>query len=358
MNSKLSLYLDLVRFSAAVVVFLGHLSAQRLTGGFLWQFSAIADDAVVVFFVLSGYVIAWVTHARHATAADYVVARASRIYSVAVPAVLLTFALDTVGTLIDPGAYVTHVVDQNRPLWWEVVSSLTFLNQIWYLSTDIGSMLPYWSLGYEVWYYVLFGLAVFIADRRRAWLWVGSVLLFVGPRIAVLFPLWLLGVLLYRTMAHRPVSTRVGALAFAASVLLYALYLWQGRHWLAAHDAVSPWVGEKSILNRYAVAAIFGLNLVGAVGLSHLRLRVQPRLEHCVRRCAETTFTVYLVHLPVAHFLSTVTPWPATDAANRVFMFVGTGAIVAVMAVLCEQRKGWWAHGLRRLLFARRGLQP
>ena len=38
MNRATSLYLDLARFIAALVVFLGHVSGQRLTGGLFWQF--------------------------------------------------------------------------------------------------------------------------------------------------------------------------------------------------------------------------------------------------------------------------------------------------------------------------------
>jgi hypothetical protein len=41
----------------ALVVFMGHLSWKRISGGFLWQFQPLGHDAVMVFFVLSGFVI-------------------------------------------------------------------------------------------------------------------------------------------------------------------------------------------------------------------------------------------------------------------------------------------------------------
>ena len=60
MQRTTSVYLDLLRFLAAAVVFAGHAYPQRLTGGVpaLWRFWSFGNDAVMVFFVLSGFVIA------------------------------------------------------------------------------------------------------------------------------------------------------------------------------------------------------------------------------------------------------------------------------------------------------------
>ena len=58
MNRTTSIYLDLVRFLAAVVVLLTHLAYKRFTGGLIIEWRTYGNDAVMVFFVLSGYVIA------------------------------------------------------------------------------------------------------------------------------------------------------------------------------------------------------------------------------------------------------------------------------------------------------------
>ena len=67
MNRATSLYLDLVRFTAALVVFFGHICGSRFTGGLFWQVGPYADEAVDVFFVLSGFVIAYVAENRERT---------------------------------------------------------------------------------------------------------------------------------------------------------------------------------------------------------------------------------------------------------------------------------------------------
>ena len=97
-----SLYLDLLRFTAAVAVFLDHLTPTpsqpsiRATGG-LARVGNYGELAVAIFFVLSGYVISYVTSTRETTVQSYAVSRISRLYSVVVPALVLTFAFDTLG---------------------------------------------------------------------------------------------------------------------------------------------------------------------------------------------------------------------------------------------------------------------
>ena len=83
MSPSLSLYLDLTRFAAALVVVLGHSWLVLLPAYPLhWPGPA----AVIVFFVLSGFVIAYVTDGRDRTLADYALNRLSRLWSVALPA--------------------------------------------------------------------------------------------------------------------------------------------------------------------------------------------------------------------------------------------------------------------------------
>jgi peptidoglycan/LPS O-acetylase OafA/YrhL len=71
MQPVFSVYLDLLRFGAAGVVFLGHASADRLTGGLVWPLMAYGHVAVMVFFVRTGLVIAWSAETKEHRAADY-----------------------------------------------------------------------------------------------------------------------------------------------------------------------------------------------------------------------------------------------------------------------------------------------
>jgi peptidoglycan/LPS O-acetylase OafA/YrhL len=98
-----SLYVDIVRPAAAIVVLLSHVSF--LTAGQLDFVSSAGVQAVDVFFVLSGFVIAYVSATRERQAGIYFASRATRIYSVAVPAIVLTAALDYVGLRENAAVY-------------------------------------------------------------------------------------------------------------------------------------------------------------------------------------------------------------------------------------------------------------
>ena len=97
MTRTLSLYLDGLRFGAALTVFVSHYAAGRISGGLFWQVSGYGRIAVLGFFVLSGFVIAWVTETRERSLEDFALSRAARPYSVIIPAFVITAAIDHFG---------------------------------------------------------------------------------------------------------------------------------------------------------------------------------------------------------------------------------------------------------------------
>ena len=105
MNKEMSIYLDAVRFTAAMSVFFCHISGSRFTGGLFWQMGPYGVEAVDVFFVLSGFVIAYTYDTRERTLLRYATSRFARIYSVAIPALTATFILDAIGRVSRPHLY-------------------------------------------------------------------------------------------------------------------------------------------------------------------------------------------------------------------------------------------------------------
>src|SRR5688500_18002200 len=105
MNAASSLYLDLVRFAAAVLVFLHHWVYTRISGTSHTAIGGFGEDAVMIFFVLSGYVISYVALEQKNSARDYAVNRLARLYSVVIPALVLTVVFDTLGRAIEPSLY-------------------------------------------------------------------------------------------------------------------------------------------------------------------------------------------------------------------------------------------------------------
>ena len=233
MTNALSLYLDALRFSAAFAVFASHFG--RFSGGMLWQMEPYGRTAVMVFFVLSGFVIAWITETRERTVDEYALSRVARLYSVIVPASILTAVLDHIGMRIDPGLYGPKTIElRNRgPLnvFRGYALSLVFFGQSWFLMMFPGSDISFWSVNFEAWYYTLFGAAMFLRGWQRMVALTVAALL-AGPKILVFFPIWLMGLSAWRWHAKLP--RQLGPpLTFGALAAWIGLEIFGGERLLA-----------------------------------------------------------------------------------------------------------------------------
>jgi peptidoglycan/LPS O-acetylase OafA/YrhL len=95
-----SLYLDLMRVSAALAVVLYH-AAFRQNGGDWFHPGTIGPDAVTVFFVLSGLVISYVVDTKESSPQLYISSRLARLWSVLMPALALTYLINLFGVRIE-----------------------------------------------------------------------------------------------------------------------------------------------------------------------------------------------------------------------------------------------------------------
>jgi peptidoglycan/LPS O-acetylase OafA/YrhL len=80
-------------------------SNQRFLSETELPFSGYGHSAVVVFFVLSGFVIRHVTDTKEMHWPDYAASRIARIFSVTVPAIFLTLICDAIGRAVEPAIY-------------------------------------------------------------------------------------------------------------------------------------------------------------------------------------------------------------------------------------------------------------
>lgn len=96
MTKLKSVFLDLCRLMAALIVVYGHgmdffFPNHNKAPHLLYN---IAHLAVVIFFVLSGYVIGFTTNSNNRGVFKYSVARLSRLTSIVIPALLFTFFVE------------------------------------------------------------------------------------------------------------------------------------------------------------------------------------------------------------------------------------------------------------------------
>jgi peptidoglycan/LPS O-acetylase OafA/YrhL len=352
MNKNFSLYLDVVRFFAAILVVIAHFCQLGFVSEQAKQFlPQCGREAVVIFFVLSGFVIAYTAAEKKANLRQYAVARCARIYSAALPIMLATLVAVTLATLVF-GKQVSGSYQLSK-IYIYLPMHLLFTGELWNLSQTPPWLVPYWSLGYEVWYYVLFGAMLYARGKVRIAL-VAALLLIMGHKLWLLLPVWMSGVYLYRY--QKPLRMRVdqARLAWLLTILALVLYKISGADdWLRTlGNSAWPFANLKlgsadRYLADYAVCVLVYLNFLFA---RHAELtQIEPVSTH-IRRVAAYTFTLYLVHAPVMGI------WRAFynhDNAN----WLDIGALAGCIGLACylfgfvtERRRTWFQSAFDKLL--------
>jgi peptidoglycan/LPS O-acetylase OafA/YrhL len=190
------------------------------------------------------------------------------------------------------------------------------------------------------------------APTRWRGLAILAALAFVGPAIAVMLPLWLLGLFGYRFCMARRLGKLSGWMLCLGSLAAWIAYEAWGRTYVLTIVDVPDSLRRPSLLEDYLVGALFIAHVIGFDAISPAFAAVASRLQRPIRWAAGATFTIYLLHLPVAQFLSTQVPWPPTSWATRAIVYGGTLLILFALAELTERQKDWW-RGLFKGLFAR-----
>ncbi len=347
MNRSLSLYLDLVRFLAAMLVFFNHAQLPELNGEWLSGVGAFGREAVMIFFVLSGYVIAHVAATKEASGFDFSVSRLARLYSVVVPALLLTVIADRIGLWLAPTLYQGGWYIDSHPVP-RLMASLLFVNEVWFESVRPFSNGPFWSMGYEASYYLIFGLWTYLDPKYRLWA-VLLVLAIVGPKIALLFPIWLLGVGVYRLNQRWTASPAIAWLLFVGSfaafitlnVLRFANYTLDLSVAWFGHDLVMEQLHySKFFLSGYLVGLLVAANFIGVNGIADSIGRVLKPLKSPIQFAAGLTFSIYLFHYPLLHMFRAMTK-------SSVLLCCLSLLTIVVLGVYTEQRK----HLYKRFFF-------
>jgi len=353
LNRPTSLYLDIVRFGAAVIVLLTHLAYPRFSGGRLEPLRSFGNDAVMVFFVLSGYVIAHTAATRDRDLSTFALHRLARLWSVALPAIALTLVLDRIGLAFAPELYTPAVYQGSEPLL-RVLTAATFTNELWFSSTRLFSNGPYWSLGYEFGYYVLFAAAWYLRGRTRAAILLVAAAI-LGPKILLLFPVWLLGLWVQRVNTTRPVGPRVGTCLWLGSLLLYGLFRgfdgpavlarWSTAH-LGQHYDALRWSNE--FLSSFVIGPLVALHFIGFHGCSVRWTRVLEPCAPRIRDWAGYTFSIYLFHLPLLQCLAACLPLEPRSGLSVLLLFSLTLLGCRLFGRFSEKQKDRARDWLRR----------
>lgn len=276
-------------------------SKSLLTKG-LYAATGYGHQAVIIFFVLSGYFIG--TSVMESVGKgkwswrNYLVSRITRLQLVLFPALVLGALWDQIGMRIaqaDPlyysGLYKFYVPSVAlRSTVHVFLGNLFFLQSI--LSPVFGSNGPLWSLSYEFWYYIVFPVLILAAARsvgtRARVLYGGFALLlfwFIGTTISFYFLIWLAGVLVGLLRRITKFQSPSVVWPLTGGLIFLGALAWSRTHRLSTDLLTDCIVGFCFALWLYAL-------LLGS------RDDVSPTYAHGAKKLAGFSYTLYLTHFP------------------------------------------------------------
>ncbi len=303
-------------------------------------------EAVMVFFVLSGFFIHLRAAQQAVTQDSYEFAAASffrrRIHRL-VPAYLLalglTVALDSIGRSFWPvlyhGATGDALLDENFARKGYSIRSVApaLLMLPSSLGRDFGSNGPLWSLAFEVIYYLLYPGWLWLRRRGAAIAYGSGVGLavtgmwlpqagFLGAALQ-LYPVWLAGAALAEILCRR--------------VVTFPQMIWGGMIAAAGFGALHfnplrPLVVAVYVAAGAAIVLIFARLPEGACRL---------RLHELLRQLGVRSYTVYICHFPM---LALISAWViATPGGRPISGWLAAAGALLTLAVctlcfeLCEK---------------------
>lgn len=349
----LSICLDIVRAGAALAVLVFHAAQIRLYTGPFPKWPMAQHYAVVVFFVLSGLVIAASAQRRRTSLRDYALSRAARI----LPASVLSLAFATAAFAIATGLGAPPL---HNDTYGELSQMGTLLPLLFLSESPFGAgpvwNPPYWSLCYEVWYYALFGIALFLRGPARLfWLMVAAAL--AGPKVLLMLPIWLVGVGLANLRAARHANALQGALLLAAGLAAAWLHTELVR---PAAAVQREWVVSFLPRAGFSKFAISDLALAVSVaacfaGLRPLANRIPRLLESCAgpaQWLAGFSFTLYLFHWPLLNLLKSARVSAGESMGGFALLVLGLIGACYLISLVTERKRDVaraWLDALFRL---------
>lgn len=349
MTKTESIFLDLVRFAAAILVFLQHAPGPQFAYWLPW--TNLGHISVMIFFVLSGFVIAYVTNEKENSATKYFAARFSRIYSILIPCLILNVAV--LLYIFSGSSEQAIIFQQDSPGSigsWPANTICSFLsaNQTYWCQTQTPINLPLWSISYEVCYYLLFGVLMFTRGAIK-WIFLFLIAALIGPKILLLFPVWLMGVLLYKIKPLVTINTVVAWLIFISAPACYLFLHYSGleksfAQYLTTLFSLDSYNLEysKNFLLDYIWGALIVLVFISFFSIQASFSKIFIKYEKPIRACAKYTFSIYVFHFPLLYFFAIFLKHdPNSIPQGILLMCLSLGGSVA-LGMLFETNFRFW----------------
>ena len=221
------------------------------------------------------------------------------------------------------------------------------MNEVWFLSAAPPINGPLWSLSYEFWYYMIFGLFLF---RKKGWKWMIPGFLaciIAGPKILIMMPIWLFGYLAYKT--PRPSISATTSWIFFGTIITIALLV---MCYAPAIPFPIDGDGPLTFASQFLTDWFTGLLVVLAIWLIPPFEGVvkQDGVIKFIRKLADVTFPIYVLHYPLIILYDALHFGPITKDSQLWAPFISITLVTIVFGLLLEKFRPFWTK-LFNLLF-------
>jgi peptidoglycan/LPS O-acetylase OafA/YrhL len=335
-----SVFLDVLRICASFIVLYIHAFAH-------WFPSKVHPNnvpgepshaGVIVFFVLSGYVIAHTTLSNNRGGMQYAQARFTRLASVVIPALLVTAICQFLIGHINPQILIPYSRLSRSFTSLRYILSALFINEIWFFSATPLLNVPLWSLSFEFWYYVIFGLWFYRKPGWKSLILPLLACLLCGPKILLLLPVWVSGYLAYRLPRFEIDTSKAWFLsllflfaAWLAVTFLPAIpYVFGTKPYYFAAQFVTDW-----IIGFFIAAALWMLPLGSSFGAGN-------KFPSILRKIADLTFPLYVLHFPLFILWICLFGCRQNDAVQFWEAIISVVFVSALIGIILEKQRFLW----------------
>ena len=299
-----SITLDLIRGISAQLVVVGHgisffgIFKSLHQPNFPWM----QNIAVLIFFILSGFLITYSTLRKtNYTFKHFFADRFSRIYTAFVPSLLIVLLID----------YIAKTLSPARFYYEEAYNIKTFIGNLFMFQdhplanntfhlpniTSFGSARPFWTLAVEWWIYLCFGYLFLVIFKKKSTIFNISILAFlaivpifnfIGGRGNGLSLFWIFGAMVYYFASKnilKTLTTSIKIVMFIAFLVLAILRI-------------------KIIMEEYEAIFAFSLAMLLLLTLDLSKnIKYSTFWTKTIKFIASYSYTLYLVHYSVLSFI-------------------------------------------------------
>lgn len=282
-------WLDVLRFLAAFVVVLAHvrnsvflsfddLSSPGLTEKIFFLITRLGHEAVLVFFVLSGFLVggrlAETIINKKINFHGWVIDRLVRIWLPLIPAVIISYSFSTNMSIL------------------ESIGVFFGLNDVIYDTPIINA--PLWSLAYEIWFYVFgFAFALLVSRKGRsisAWIILFLCFLVFQELSPHYLLCWIIGAYFY----IKPTKPSIAGLILVMTILICSTGILQ----LSKNQEYLIKDLDLRIISEVIFSACIGYLL------PILKQLPSIRTSRIIGPLSNFSYTLYVIHYPLLQIVS------------------------------------------------------